>query len=355
MNIDLQAFYEKAIADNDKDRERMVLLLRQVIQLMPFNVDRALSYLHELDLLLKRVDEPCWDLLCANLRWELLMMKNEFSKMLDVAAKATVEARKPRYDVCEERIDTHVSLVTSYMYLDPLGYREKILDALTYLLKQNLPSYILVDIYTRWSFVETINENFSEAEHYANLALQSVDYDNDHSALISCYTSLCALAMQQKQFDKAIEYVVLGMKSTADLQFKPYLCQFLGWGTLAYQKIGDEGRARLFHVMLEQYLSEAEFDMPYVVPGVLSAYCIEIDDLDQALDYAWQMIELAKHSPYAMAFSHLVLCCVLGARNELHAQQLNETHMLIQKLIAPQKLLDKLEQIQQGNYDITSM
>lgn len=355
MNIDLQAFYEKAIADHDKDREQMVFLLRQVIQLMPFNVDRALSQLDVLDSLLKQVDEPCWVLLCANLRWELLMMKNEFSMMLDVAAKATVEARKPRYDGCEERIDTHVSLVTSYMYLDPLGYRDKILDVLSYLLKHNLPSYILVDIYTRWSFVETINENFDESAHYANLALQSVDYENDHSALISCYTSLCALAMQQKQFDKALEYVSLGMKSTTDLQFKPYLCQFLGWGTLAYQKTGDEARARLFHVMLKQYFSQAEFDMPYVVPGVLSAYCIEIGDLDVALDYAWQTIELSKHSPYSMAFSHLVFCCVLGVRNELHMQQLNETRALIEKLIAPQKLLDKLEQIQQGNYDITSM
>lgn len=352
MNIDLQKFYEDAIANGDEDRAQMVFLLRQVVQLISFNTERALGYLDELDDVLRRVDEPCWVLLSANLRWELLMMRNDFSAMLDVSAKATVEARKPRYDSCEERIDTHVSLATSYMYLDPLGYREKILDVLVYLLKQNLPNHILVDVYTRWSFVETINENYDEAERYANLAMDSVDEENDRSALISCYTAWCGLELQRKNFARVIDYGARGMDLTLASHFQPYFFQFQAWSVLAYQKNGDDAHARLLYVLSLQKMKQPGLDVPYVVPALLSVYCVEINDLEQALDFARQSLTLSGRSPYALAFAHVVLCYVLGVRDELQAQHLNEARDVINRLIAPQKLLDKIERVRQGDYTI---
>src|SRR5205807_9074648 len=87
--------------------------------------------------------------------------------VLEPAVQNALEARKPLYDEFPQRISIQSDLIASYLFIDPLGYVDLILQALEYVESQIRPEW---ESYYRYLFLE----------HRRTLALALKDYEKAH-------------------------------------------------------------------------------------------------------------------------------------------------------------------------------
>lgn len=99
------------------------------------NTEYAMSLLEQGAALARKLDEPCWELLFEFWLYE----GNDYrEQLLDRIVKLFVKANQPRYRECPLLGDVYAALLRAYLWHDPLGYENEIQDGLVYVL-EHLP------------------------------------------------------------------------------------------------------------------------------------------------------------------------------------------------------------------------
>src|SRR5262245_57915305 len=127
-------FAAEAEADGDEQRLRLWETQLRASGFGKEQPDLMLATLQEGRVLAQQLGESWWVLHFDHWRLQVLLhYKFDYRTVLDIAVKATLEARKPGYAQLPQRVCLHEDLIYAYLGIDPLGYADAIRQALDYM------------------------------------------------------------------------------------------------------------------------------------------------------------------------------------------------------------------------------
>jgi hypothetical protein len=234
----------------DGERLRLVQLAYEADLFRETNPDRMLALIDEGRHLARRLDEPWWALFYDDRRAGALMKyKGDALAGLELAVRNALEARKPCYEQFPWRFRVHDHLVVAYLNTDPAGYAGEIREALDWLGRdvpaEGSPRYLLL-ARRRWLASEL--GLAGEAESLARQALELAEDDPDQliarSHAVFCYSHLCELAWQRRDWEGLAGLAAAGEELARQVGHQLELAEFHMWQALLARRAGDEESAR---------------------------------------------------------------------------------------------------------------
>lgn len=127
--------YIKARLKGDVDRQRLWEIYEVAHPHFDDNKPYATDLLKQGAALAQNLRERCWELLFEFWIYEVDLNRPD---RLDVIVKLFVKANQPKYRECSLLGDIYASLLRAYLWHDPLGYQDEMVDGIQYVL-DNLP------------------------------------------------------------------------------------------------------------------------------------------------------------------------------------------------------------------------
>src|SRR5688500_15038929 len=115
-------FLVDAHRSGDEERLRIWEIRQRAFEAGKDDPDAMLKALGEARLLAQRLGEKWWVLYFDHWRLQALFnYKLDYTDVLELATRATLEARKPEYALFPQRVCLHEDLISAHMGIDPLG------------------------------------------------------------------------------------------------------------------------------------------------------------------------------------------------------------------------------------------
>lgn len=306
-----------------------------------------------------QLNELWWVLKCdfwkmQALRWGL----SDYKTSLDLAVRSSVEARKPIYAGCEYRVHIHLELVATHAGVDACGYAQRVREALQFLEGEALISancrFMLHEARSDFSFEKELGcgaNDWSEA-HEAALAYlaeaqrASNRFERDHYSSNAFYR-LCRVAHQRQSWNEMFEYSKSGEECARRRDNAVHLIELLMWRALSERRLQRESEATR-HYRTALHIASSLGATPW--PGYFDAACA-FHEVKSDLEMSLQMREsqLArlqdKGQDSLEARGHWHRCQLLGELGRLTNADLQTANEIAQRLILPEKALQKLEQL----------
>ncbi|MBN1428929.1 MAG: hypothetical protein JXB07_11135 [Anaerolineae bacterium] len=254
----------EAYRDNDTARILMYEHFSQALDIGGEAPDKSLDLLDQSRMIARELGEKWWVQLINH--WELntlLYYKRDYSQVIEKAVKAVVEVRKPEYEHFPLRVYLHNDLVSAYLGIDPIGYREQIQAAIDYMESQPPPdiNFHQVMLILKADFL-CINGNFDLALKYAFAILEESEQGEHY--LSSAYSVLCNIAFARRDWQKMKEWALPGEMAARRTHYESNLIELLAWNAVAARQLGaDQEALRFFHAAtqhLAAYGSEPHAD-----------------------------------------------------------------------------------------------
>jgi hypothetical protein len=246
-------FRERAREAGDEERVRMSRLHNQAYELRETNPDRALAIYEEGSRLARVLEEAWWVLFYDHWRVvAMLFFQRDYSNVLDLAVRNSLEVRKPQFENFPERISIHRSLISAYIGIDPAGHAQDIIEALDYL--EKLADEVGEDKYlvlgSKAAFALEMGR-VDEAEAILLHSLRLADQDKDrsgaeHSSVFD-YSDLCDVAWRKRDWKALDEYTREGEKVARRRDLQMQLCEFLMWEAVLRAHEGDTEKSLYLH------------------------------------------------------------------------------------------------------------
>lgn len=349
----------RAVENGDEQRLRIAQLFI-ASQHEPFRDPQyTLQLLDESRALAFELNELWWVLMCdfwkmQALRWGL----SDYKTSLDLAVRSGVEARKPIYAGCEYRVHIHLELVATYAGVDACGYAQLVREALQFLEGEALTTsncrFMLHEAQSDFAFEKELGcgtNSWSEAHeaalnYLAEAQRASNQFEQDHYSSNSFYR-LCRVAHQRQSWDDLFEYSISGEECARRRDNHVHLIELLMWRALSERHLQREKEATRHYrsaLQIASYLGATPW------PGYFDAACAFHEakgDLELALQMRQSQLErLQDKGQNALeARGHWHRCHLLGELGRLTAADLQTAREIAQRLILPQKALQKLEQL----------
>lgn len=244
-------FREETHRSGDRDRTRLLQLYESASNYCRSDPDIMLGLLNEGRALAERLGEAWWVLFYDHWRLQaLLHFKGDYREAVDIAVRATLEARKPQYANLPQRVCLHEDLIHAYVGVDPEGHAERITQALDYMTKE-----VKQDVECRFCIQQCRSEFALRRERWeeakaASLSLLAMadDEPNRHTATfhsIDACADLCAAALALEDWETLRTWANAGEEMAQGKDDKILtLARFLVWKAILARRDGDEERAR---------------------------------------------------------------------------------------------------------------
>ena len=349
----------------DGERQRLCRTFFEAMSLTSSNAEASLVLFERARVLALQLDEAWWALLCTHWKFQILQWhRGDYKAALDLAVRATVEARKSIYARSPDVVSIHLDLVCVCVWIDACGHQARIDDALTFLDKEPI-----VDEVTRCVLQETHCEfafekllacagSWQESQADALLCLSTAQQAQDewtrnhHSAY--AFLLLCRVAHQRQDCNDLIEYSKdlneyskSGEECARFTQHSLQLCELLMWRALSERHLKQESDATR-HYRSALQIASSSGATPW--PGYFDAACAFHEakgDLELALQMRESQLEsLQDKGQNALeARGHEHRCHLLGELGRLTSTDLETARTVAQRLIEPQRALQKLQQL----------
>lgn len=340
-------FKKNAQQTGDVERLQLPQLYRQAQPIFEANPRQALVLLNQGRTLAERLDEPCWVLFFDFWRCALYMnFLDDKTIALELAVKTAVEARKPMYRRCLARSHVQSILVDAYLTTDPIGYADKIREALDYL---EAEGPIDVDV---WRMVEMKRANLAlwagrleEAQHAAERHLARCE--NNHFRLTHAYALLCEIAYRRGDLDAALEYAQTTEATARKAQQQRVLVEALCWQALFARKRGNEETALRLYRLATAGAAQLGRKSSYHYFDALSEFHVSGDEPERALQLRGVQLEQVRNSgsPWAECECRLRRCQLLAQIGRPLEHELAQAREAAKKLLNPAPFLAKLESL----------
>lgn len=133
LNTWLIPFQHQALINGDAARLRLMNLDREAFSIIEEQPQLALALYTDGATLAHALDEPCWELFYQYWQVEMhLTYLHDTTKALNYAIEAVLLASQPRTEQCIIRAAAWLFLASTYIFIDAVGYEDKIIDALDY-------------------------------------------------------------------------------------------------------------------------------------------------------------------------------------------------------------------------------
>jgi hypothetical protein len=245
----IREFRLEAKACGDEERLRLLQLYDAAGEARKVDPKNALELLRQARAVAERLGERWWVLHTDH--WRLQYLLNDLLAMneaLDVAAPATLEARKPEYALLPQRVCLHEDLVSAYVGIDPAGHADAIRQALEFMRGE-----VSDEVECRYCVTQCEGEftlacgRLDESEACARRTLAMADADRErhtgefHAAYAYC--DLCEIAWRRGDWEALRGYAAAGEDLARRCDIPRKVCEFLVWHALLARRDGDEGLA----------------------------------------------------------------------------------------------------------------
>jgi hypothetical protein len=242
----LKSMFE-ARANHDAERTRLFDLIFDASNYRYTHPERTLAMYREARALAETLAEA-WLVMYIE-HWTLqtlLYSTGDCRTALELAAKATVEVRKPQYDQLPQRICLHEDLIGAYLYSDPAGYTAELSEAFDYMEREISPDYecrmCLQSQQISFAIcLDRIDEGRDLAQKFLAMSQKSVH----HTA--SALAQLCEIAYRRQDFKNLSEWAVAGEGAARKNDASRLIAEFLAWQAAAARRNGDEKQAASFY------------------------------------------------------------------------------------------------------------
>ncbi len=336
---------------NDNDRIRLATIFDEAYKSWETDPDHAFALIMEGRDLAKMLSEEWWVLFYEHwrLQW-LLYCKPDYREILDLAVKAALEARKPQYADLPQRICLQEDLIAAYLEIDPVGYAEKIEQALDYVDKEIVPgTQCQLCVANRRTTFELDKGNLKAAR---DCGLQAVSFAESnffshHAA--GAYSSLCNIAYLEEDFDSLAEWAEAGEELSRHAERKSLIAEFLLWKALLARRSGEDDQAGRLHRQATTRISRLLKPPEESYLDVLAYYHEMGGRLGHALRVREKELEQIQGKGM-VAYEcqvHIKKCRLLKQLGRLQPEDLREARHRAKMLKKPQRYLDEIDLIEE--------
>jgi hypothetical protein len=265
-----------ALRREDAKRLRLASYHHRAYEHRETDPDRALALIAEGRRFAQALGEPWWVLFYDHYRVHaLLHFKQDYRDVLDLAVRNALEVRKPAYVGYPRRLLIHDDLISAYTGIDPLGYADRIREALGWL-DQETPAegedrYMLLGSQRELALELGL---LAEAECWIQrtLELAARDADATRAVHFSVFThaGLADLSFRRQDWATLAEAADLGEGLARQVGHQVELSEFLMWQSLAARRQGNEEEALRLYRQSQQHIARVR--MP-PQPAYFDAAC----------------------------------------------------------------------------------
>lgn len=347
----IHEFLAEAEANGDEERLELIEHAHRASDFGKEEPDLNLAALNEGRALAQRLQEPWWILFFDHWRLQVLLhYKRDYREVLDIAVKATLEARKPTYAQFPQRVCLHEDLINAYLGIDPLGHQDAIASAMDYM-NDEIPEDVECQFCARScrTEFELVRGQLEEAEKSAKITLEMADdYWNpstaEHHSGAAC-AHLCTIAYQRKDWAALQEWATLGEELNRNDDDDLGLATQMLWLALVARSQGDSDRAKRLRHRAVSKVKRVRSIPSSDYYDALAAYHEYGGELDKAVRVRER--ELAringKGRYHDEAQAQLKRCTLLSTMGQLEDAQRQECRESVEKLRDPSPWIQKLD------------
>jgi hypothetical protein len=351
MPIDLwdwfNEFKRNAQRAGDLGRLQLPQLYNRAQPIFETNPRQALTLLEQGRASADRLSEPCWVLFFDFWRCALYMnFLDDKTTALNLAVETAVEARKPMYQACPVRSRVQSILVDAYLTTDPLGYANKIHEALDYLEAEGpLDLDVWQQIEMKRAWLALWSGRLEEAQQAAERHLARCE--GNHFRLTHAYALLCEIVYRRGNLNSALEYARAGEANARRSKQQRVLTEILCWQALFARQRGDERTALQLYRLAMANSAQLGRKLSYAYYDALCEFYVLGDEPERALQLRNVQLEQVSNSgsPWAECECRLRRCQLLAQMGRPLDDELAQARQAARKLINPAPFLSKLESL----------
>lgn len=187
----------------------------------------------------KSAGEPWWELFLEHWRLQFLLIKaRDPAAALPVAARCTLEVRKPLYDAFPQRVCLHEDLITAYAQIDPVGNAALIENALDYMDKEIAPGTEcrMCHLGLRAEFLRMTGDSAAIDAGYKYVALaerENVDFHRAQAWMELCHAPWLLIPATAPA--RLEELGATALEAAREAHYDEGIAEITMWGALAAQ------------------------------------------------------------------------------------------------------------------------
>lgn len=227
--------------DSDEQYFLAHLLLGQAIGFRERDPDYALQLMERGRALAETLHDPCLTLSYDHWMADLLLFcRNEYARSLDHLIRVIVEARKPQYETCADRVNLYQLLIEAYLFNDPIGYEAEIRETI-HITETTMAISNDTWCLLQWcrAYLELAIGDLEAALRHGQIYLARCETNFSDFRLSDAYSFLCETFYRRGEIDLLQAHAEAGeshAKTEQDTQ--RWHLEFIAWQAYAAQRQG---------------------------------------------------------------------------------------------------------------------
>lgn len=357
MYVDLWAWFREyemqALMKGDPLRRRLVTLAREGWQYREqADGERSILSFKEGLALAEQFNEPCWILFHKYWIAEIMFyLQHDYQGTLDYSIRLAAEARKDMYTECPVISRVFFVLANIYYLIDFWGYEQEIIDLMDYIEQEvAMDKDTHLRVQHMRAQADFDNEDYEASEAKTQHMLSQAQGNSFRQR--SGYYMLRSIAYAKGDIPLALKYARISARHARYIQIQRSIAEGKLAEALYLKRMGNDSEGREFYFAgLGHY---EQYDLPREV--AYHDLCADYLELDGAKDEALKLrrdlldIVMSKASLYNQSEAHWQYLRLLGRLGLPMDDALIEAKSLAKKMRKPQHYLDKIADIENGNY-----
>jgi hypothetical protein len=337
----------------DERRIRMAVAQHEAYALREADPQRALALYEEGHRLARTLNEPWWSLFYDHWRTTaLLFFLRDFSSVLDLAVRATLEARKAQYQHFPFRFSVQRNLISAYLGIDPAGYADVVAEALKYLegeiTHEGEDKYLLQGSKAEYAF-ERGDWEAARQMCLKSLAWAAVEEDRgmaEHTSVFD-YSMLCEVEWKLGDWEALAEHAEVGEALARRVGHTLELSEFLLWQALLARRAGDDALGRRLCRRALGRVSRMRMPPDVFYHDALCAYHEAGGQLDRSLQARDEELALLRNKGRFAYESrvHVHRCRLLAQLQRLTDADVSAARLAADRLHDPSRFQTELDHI----------
>ena len=317
------------------------------------DADNALRRLEDGVKLAQELNEPCWVMFCKHWITDIhFYFKHNYQLALDNIIRLATESRKEIYEDCPIRSAVFFLLADIYCTIDFYGYENKIVDLLNY-----IETEIQMDEDTHLRVLHMRNridfeyKDYGSAEKRINNILKR-SLEQHPYRQYSSYDLLRRIAYARNDISLALKYNGIAQNYVEEVQMQLLIAEGKLWQAVCLQRIGETQKAEENYTTALAKYEHYNLSKEVVFYSASAEYMELIGNIEQAIELRLALVEqvMASASIYNQMHANLSYCRILGRSGKSMDTAMITARSVADNSLNPQVYLQKLDEIQAGNY-----
>lgn len=341
----MQKFTEEALKNDDQQRLQLVYYAQQGDILRQSNPETAFQVFQVGRTAAEQLPEPCWVLFFAQRLAHICIFELEnLERAMDLVTRDYVLSTQDSYVHCPINLALRLNLVETYLYYDPVGYADTIIEVIDYLRKTESD-----ETYTRLQlddFMAQLHLKLNQLDKALDYALRTLDDGYG-------YLTLTRIYWERGDYQKALDISELRQEESL---YSPFmLADARAWtAAMLMRTKGDVIKAKSLYQRAYYHTQKINFVPNSTLFDALAEYHEASGNMIDALKVRGK--QLAKQQsiagPEELIIVRLRRARLLGRMNKLEEMtaQITDIKSHLNKLKQPDHYNQLLDLIEKGHY-----